>query len=67
MTREEAIDEITERIGSALFVDNSYADCVSIDALKMAIKALEQPEPINPCTVCQEFDCSGCKFKRCKE
>ena len=23
-----------------------------------------QPEQINPCTICQEFDCYGCKFRR---
>lgn len=23
-----------------------------------------QPELINPCTICQEFDCTGCKFRR---
>lgn len=23
-----------------------------------------QPEQFNPCTVCQEFDCTGCKFRR---
>lgn len=23
-----------------------------------------QPERFNPCTVCQEFDCTGCKFRR---
>lgn len=25
-----------------------------------------QPEQFNPCTVCQEFDCTGCKFRRTK-
>ena len=30
------------------------------------IKALPsaEPEQINPCTICQEFDCYGCKFRR---
>ena len=23
-----------------------------------------RPEQFNPCTVCQEFDCTGCKFRR---
>ena len=23
-----------------------------------------EPEQINPCTICQEFDCYGCKFRR---
>ena len=27
-------------------------------------KNYPQTEQFNPCTVCQEFDCSGCKFRR---
>lgn len=27
-------------------------------------KIQSQTEPFNPCIICQEFDCSGCKFKR---
>lgn len=27
-------------------------------------KNYQQPEQFNPCTVCQEFDCTGCKFRR---
>lgn len=23
-----------------------------------------QPEQFNPCAICQEFDCTGCKFRR---
>ena len=26
-----------------------------------------QPKQFNPCTVCQEFDCTGCKFRRTNE
>lgn len=34
-----------------------------------AIKAFEeipsaQPEQFDPCAVCQEVDCTGCKFRR---
>ena len=25
---------------------------------------LPSEEPKSPCTVCQEFDCTGCKFRR---
>lgn len=44
MTREEALTEIKERVHVAEYVDSSYVDCVDIEALRMAIKALEQPE-----------------------
>lgn len=33
-----------------------------IDALMQLPPA--QPERFNQCTVCQEFDCTGCKFRR---
>lgn len=38
------------------------------DRAVAALKALPsaQPEQFNPCTVCQEFDCTGCKFRRTK-
>ena len=37
-----------------------------IGTVKQLLEGLPpaQPEPINPCTVCQEFDCTGCKFRR---
>lgn len=44
MTREEALTEIKERVHVAEYVDSSYVDCVEIEALRMAIKSLEQPE-----------------------
>lgn len=44
MTREEALTEIKERVHVAEYVNSSYVDCVDIEALRMAIKALEQPE-----------------------
>lgn len=45
MTREEALTEIKERVHVTEYVHSSYVDCVDIEALRMAIKALEQPEP----------------------
>ena len=44
MTREEAVSIIKERIHVTEYVESSYVDCVDIEALRMAIKALEQPE-----------------------
>lgn len=41
MTREEAVSIIKERIRVTEYVDSSYVDCVDIEALRMAIKALE--------------------------
>lgn len=35
-----------------------------IDALMQLPSA--QLEWFNPCTACQEFDCTGCKFRRTK-
>jgi len=40
MTREEAVNELNDRIKSAEYVDSDYIDCVSVDAVKMAISAL---------------------------
>lgn len=44
MTREEAVNELNDRIKSAEYVDSDYIDCVSVDAVKMAISALSVPE-----------------------
>lgn len=44
MTREEAIDELEQRLSTLKFVGGSYVDCVNGEALEMAIEALEQPE-----------------------
>ena len=45
MTREEAVSIIEDRIRVTEYVESSYVDCVDIEALRMAIKALKQPEP----------------------
>ena len=44
MTRAEAVSIIEERILVTEYVESSYVDCVDIEALKMAIKALKEPE-----------------------
>lgn len=44
MTRDEAVSIIKERIDVTEYVGSSYVDCVDIEALRAAIKALEQPE-----------------------
>ena len=44
MTKEEAISIIEDRIHVTEYVESSYVDCVDIEALRIAIKALKQPE-----------------------
>ncbi len=44
MTREEALTEIKERVFVTEYVNSSYVDCISIEALRIAIKALEEPQ-----------------------
>ena len=44
MTREEAIQILAQRLSAAKYLDYSYIDCVDVEALQMAIEALETPE-----------------------
>jgi len=44
MTREEAINELNNKIKLAEYVDSDYIDFVSVDAVKMAISALSVPD-----------------------
>lgn len=44
MTREEAVSIIEDRVRVTEYVESSCVDCVDIEALKMAIEALRQPE-----------------------
>lgn len=44
MTNAEAIEEIKSRISTTEYVGGSYVDCVDLEALKLAIKALEAQE-----------------------
>lgn len=48
---------------SAQPVEDARAMCGECDAWNK-YKNYPQPEQFNPCTVCQEFDCTGCKFRR---
>ena len=48
---------------SAQPVEDARAMCGECDAWNK-YKNYPQTEQFNPCTVCQEFDCSGCKFRR---
>lgn len=48
---------------SAQPVEDIRAMCGECDAWNQ-YKNYPQPEQFNPCTVCQEFDCTGCKFRR---
>ena len=42
MTRQEALAELKDRVRCAEWVDEDYVDCVSTEALKVAIEALER-------------------------
>ena len=52
-----------ETVPSAQPVEDARAMCGECDAWNK-YKNYPQPERFNPCTVCQEFDCTGCKFRR---
>lgn len=63
--RQAAIDALLEevRLVDGYYVEND--EVINKDDAIEAIRLLPsaQPEPINPCTICQEFDCTGCKFR----
>lgn len=42
MTRQEALAELKDHVRCASWTDEDYVDCVSIEALKVAIEALER-------------------------
>lgn len=58
-------------MGYCIALNDEYHGMISDESMKIyqVINWLselppEQPEQFNPCTVCQEFDCTGCKFRR---
>ena len=59
----EVIAYEMEELPSAQPVEDARAMCGECDAWNK-YKNYPQPEQFNPCTVCQEFDCTGCKFRR---
>lgn len=44
MTREEAIEELEQRLSTLRFVGGTYVDCVNGEALEMAVEVLKRPE-----------------------
>lgn len=42
MTKQEALAELKDRVRCADWIDEDYVDCVSTEALKVAIEALER-------------------------
>lgn len=55
MTREEAYAELVERHECAEYVDSDYVDCVSIEALEIAIEALKGRLEIDNETMKSDF------------
>lgn len=48
MTRQEALEKLKDRVRCAGWVDEDYVDCVSTEALKVAIEALEREVSTDP-------------------
>lgn len=48
MTKQEALAELRDRVRCASWVDDDYVDCVSVEALKVAIKVLEREVLTDP-------------------
>ena len=48
MTKQEALAELKDRVHCAEWVDEDYVDCVSTEALKVAIEALEREVSTDP-------------------
>ena len=59
------IQEILKYIDEELYPIVAPDNWIIYSELHDMISELStQPEQINPCTICQEFDCYGCKFRR---
>lgn len=48
MTKREALEELKTRVRGADWTDEDYVDCVSKEALKIAIEALEREVSTDP-------------------
>lgn len=48
MTKQEALAELKDRVRCAEWVDEDYVDCVSKEALNVAIEVLELEVLTNP-------------------
>ena len=63
MTLEEAVSIIEERVRVTEYVESSYVDCVDIEALRMAISALEKQIPKKPKVLIDTWLCPTCAEK----
>lgn len=48
MTRQEALAELKDLVRCASWTEEDYVDCVSTEALKVAIEALERDISTDP-------------------
>lgn len=48
MTKQQALEELKDRVRCADWADEDYVDCVSKEALKVAIEALEREVSTDP-------------------
>ena len=48
MTRQEALEELKGLVRCASWTDEDYVDCVSVEALKVAIEALGREVSTDP-------------------
>ena len=48
MTKQEALAELKDHVRCADWTDEDYVDCVSTEALKVAIEALEREISTDP-------------------
>ena len=48
MTKQEALAELKDRVRCADWTDENWVDCVSKEALKVAIEALEREVSTDP-------------------
>ena len=48
MTKQEALAELKDLVRCASWTDEDYVDCVSTEALKVAIEALEREVSADP-------------------
>ena len=48
MTKQEALAELKDRVRCAEWVNEDYVDCVSTEALRVAIEALERDISTDP-------------------
>ena len=48
MTKQEALEELKSRLRCADYVDSDYVDCVSKEAITVAIEVLEREASTNP-------------------